>query len=177
MNAATRITIAISLAAACAALASPSARAQAEVAPDHFDAPDMVPFTEAQASTAAAPAAQAANLHYDGKVTLAHSVHCNGKSLAPGKYAVSLRSDGRTVQVSLKQGGRVVTLQGAAHANVRICDRGYLVVERRGNERRLQVIHAGAVQLVFAPEAGRTLSANAPATLEVLPLAFIATES
>jgi hypothetical protein len=173
MNAA-RITMAISF-AAFAALASPSARAQSEVAPDHFDSPDMVPFT--QANFVAAAPAQAANLHYDGKVTLAHRVHCNGKSLAPGKYAVSLRSDGSTVQVSLKQGAQVVTLQGAAHANVRSCDRGYLVVERRGNERRLQVIHAGSVQLVFARETGRTLAANAPATLEVLPVAFVAKES
>jgi len=166
MKATSRITIAIAL-GAFAALIGPSARAQSEVAPDHFDSPDMVPFDAAKPA-----AAQAANVEYTGQITLAHRVRVNGKSLASGNYAVSLRSDGKTVEMRLVRSGETVAVQTATYRNVPSTERGYVVLERRGNARRVSVIHAGSVQLVFAQELDGSARKTGAASLEVLPLAF-----
>jgi hypothetical protein len=171
MKAASKVTIAMVL-GACAALACPSARAQAEISPDHFDSPDMIPF----GAPTAAPPASAAALDYSGEVMLSHRVRVDGQSLAAGKYEVSLHSDGKTVELRLNRRGQTVAVQTVAYHNVPRTERGYLVVERRGNIRRLSVIHAGLLQLVFAPETSG-LRATGAASLEVLPLAFVATES
>jgi len=168
MNAASKITMAITL-GAFAALAAPAARAQAEVSPDQFDSPDMVPFA---APKAAAPKAamRVASVDYSGRVTLAHRVRVNGKTLPAGNYIVALHSDGKTVELRLNRRGETIAVQTVAYHKVPNAERGYLVVERRGNARRVSVIHAGTLQLVFAREAAGH-SAGA-ATLEVLPLAF-----
>lgn len=172
MKAVARITIAIAL-GVFAALASPSARAQSEIAPDHFDSPDMVPFD----SPKPAATVRVAHVEYSGQVTLDHRVRVDGRNLAPGNYAVSLRSDGRTVELRLNRSGETVAMHSAAYRNVPSTERGYLVVERRGNARRVSVIHAGSLQLVFAPEAGASRAANGAAMLEVLPMAVTVTES
>jgi hypothetical protein len=168
MNATTRITVAITLGAFAVAL-GPSARAQCEVAPDHFDSPDMVPFDPPKAAAASQPTA---SVEYSGKVTLSHRVRVNGKSIAPGQYAVSLRSDGKTVEVRLVRSGDTVATYTAIYRNVPSTERGYVVVERRGNVRRVSVIHAGSLQLVFARELDASARNTGAATLEVLPLAF-----
>lgn len=166
MKVASKVTIAMAL-GAFAVLACPGARAQSEISPDHFDSPEMVPF---DAPKAAAPASAAA-LDYSGEVTLAHRVRVNGKSVAAGNYRVSLHSDGKTVELRLKRRGQTVAVQTVAYHNAPSTERGYLVVERRGNARRVSVVHAGLLQLVFAPETSGPRGAGA-ASLEVLPLAF-----
>jgi hypothetical protein len=108
--------------------------------------------------------------HYQGKVTLSHRVRCNGTTLAPGKYEVSLQSDGRTVELSLNRRGRIVTVTGSAYNKALNTERGYLVVERRGNTRRLSVVHIGLVEVAFAPEKNAAQLPAGPASLEVLPL-------
>lgn len=174
MKAASKITMAITL-GALASLAAPAGRAQSEVSPDHFDAPDMVPFDTPRAATPTTAAAPAASLDYSGRITLAHRVRVNGKTLAAGNYGVALHSDGKTVELRLNRGRETVAVQTVAYRRVPNTERGYLVVERRGNARRVSVIHAGRLQLVFAPEA--SVRARGAATLEVLPLAFRAVES
>lgn len=173
MKVASKITMAITL-GALASLAAPTARAQSEVSPDHFDAPDMVPFDAPKAATQATAAAPAVSLDYSGRVTLAHRVRVNGKALAAGNYAVALHSDGKTVELRLNRRGETVAVQTVPYRRVPNTERGYLVVERRGNVRRVSMIHAGRLQLVFAPEASARTSGAA--TLEVLPLAFRAVE-
>jgi len=174
MNAASKITMAITL-GAFAALAAPAARAQAEVSPDHFDSPNMAPFAATRAAGAANTMTDAPSLDYAGKVTLEHAVRVNGKRLAAGNYVVVLHSDGKTVQLRLKRRGQTVAMQTVAYHTVASTERGYLVVERRGNTRRVSVIHAGALQLVFARETAAR--SGGAATLEVLPLAFRSVES
>jgi hypothetical protein len=169
MNAASKITMAIAL-GAFAALAAPAARAQSEVSPDHFDSSDMVPFDAPKVTTQTTVAAPAASLDYSGQVTLAHRVRVSGKTLAAGNYVVILHSDGKMVELRLNRRGETVAVQTVAYRSVRSTERGYVVVERRGNARRVSVIHAGRLQLVFAPEA--SVRARGAATLEVLPLAF-----
>src|SRR5438309_8431567 len=82
-------------------LAAPSARAQAEIDPDHFDSPNMVPFDRPQ--TKANSEAAVATFRYEGRFNLPYTVHCNGKSLRPGRYSISLRADGKVGQATLNQ--------------------------------------------------------------------------
>jgi hypothetical protein len=152
--------------AAVGALLAPSLRAQSEIAPDHFDSPDMVPFNQPKLQATAKPVSS----HYQGKVTLSHRVRCNGTTLAPGNYQVSLRSNGSTVELSLNRRGRVVTMTGTAYEEAINTERGYVVVERRGNARRLSVVHIGLVEVAFAPEKSAAQTPAGPASLEVLPL-------
>jgi len=173
MNATSKITMAITL-GAFAALAAPAARAQSEVSPDHFDS-DMASFDARRAATQTTGVAHAASVDYSGRVTLAHRVRVNGKTLAAGNYVVALHSDGKTVELRLNRRGETVAVQTVAYRSVPSAEWGYLVVERRGNARRVSVIHAGRLQLVFAPEA--SVRARGAATLEVLPLAFRVAES
>jgi hypothetical protein len=165
MNAASRMIMVAGL-AALGAVAVPSVRAQAELAPDHFDSPDMLPFDQPQLQATAKPVSG----HYQGKMTLAHRVRCNGATLAPGKYEVSLQSDGKTVEVTLNHRGRIVTVKGQAYEKPLNTERGYVVVERRGNARRLSVVHVGLVEVAFAPERSTTRASARAASLEVLPL-------
>jgi hypothetical protein len=165
MNAASRMIILTGL-AALGVLVAPGARAQSEVAPDHFDSPGMVPFDQSKAQ----PMPKAVSSHYQGKVTLSHRVRCNGATLAPGKYEVSLQSDGRTVELRLRRSGQIVIVQGTAYQEPLNTERGYVVVERRGNSRRLSVIHVGLVEVGFASDQGSAHVASGPASLEVLPL-------
>jgi hypothetical protein len=165
MNATSRIILIAGL-AAMSALVAPSVRAQAEIAPDHFESPDAVPFDPVKL----APTVKSVSGRYQGKVTLSHRVRCNGTTLAPGNYRVSLQSDGRTVELSLNRRGRIVTLTGLAYDKALNTERGYLVVERRGNTRRLSVVHIGLVEVAFAPERSAARMPAGPASLEVLPL-------
>jgi hypothetical protein len=165
MNVTSRMIIAAGF-AALGALVAPGVRAQAEIAPDHFDSPNLVPFEQPKAQ----PTMQAISGRYQGRVTLSHRVRCNGTTLAPGKYEVSLQSDGRTVELSLNHRGRTITVTGTAYEKPLNTERGYLVVERRGNARRLSVIHMGLVEAGFAPENSATRRPAGPASLEVLPL-------
>src|SRR5579863_2613761 len=76
------------------------AYAQFEIDPDHFDTP--------------AESTPALKTHYEGKFTLPYTVQCHGRSLPPGKYSVSLDSDGRTGQATLLGKGQAITIQGIA---------------------------------------------------------------
>jgi hypothetical protein len=165
MNAASRTIVAAGF-AALGALVVPSVRAQSEIAPDHFYSPSMVPFDQPKAQ----PVVKLVTGHYQGKVTLSHRVRCNGTTLAPGKYQVSLRSDGTIVELSLNRRGRVITVTGTAYEKALNTERGYVVVERRGNARRLSVVHVGLVEVAFAPEKSSAPKQAGPASLEVLPL-------
>ena len=69
----------------CSFMLGPSrACAQAEIDPDHFDSANTEPVRQLVRV-----------IRYDDTFSLPYSVRCNGKQLAPGKYSISLRSDGK----------------------------------------------------------------------------------
>lgn len=125
-------------------LAGPHAYAQFEIAPDHFEArePDLQP---SKANTLS----QSAKIQYVGDVTLPYTLQCNDRTLPPGKYSVSLHSDGRTARVTLNRKGAAVTLQGVAHRQNRYRGGEALVMERNGGQYRLSAIHLAQLDLVF----------------------------
>ena len=110
------------------------AHAQFEIDPDHFETTDTP--------------TRAAKMHYEGKVTLPYTVQCKGRSLPPGKYSVSLDSDGMTGQVTLLRKGQVLRIQGVAQRQSHQL-RNSLVVERNGGLPQLSMIHASAMDLKF----------------------------
>ena len=58
------------------ALGAPPARAQFEIDPDHFEGPNTEPLGKVKADTSS----NVGTIRYDGKVRLAHTVECHGKS-------------------------------------------------------------------------------------------------
>jgi len=124
------------------------AHAQFEVDPDHFETTEG-PTPKAQ-------------MHYEGKVTLPYTVLCDGRSLPPGKYSVSLDSDGRTGQLTMLREGKAFRIQGVAQKQIHQAPNS-LVVERSGGLPELSLIHAYPMDLKFAdgikqkPGAGRTV--------------------
>jgi hypothetical protein len=119
---------------------------QAEIAPDHYEATDS---QSAPAKTAAKT--KAVLIHYEGNFTLRYSVQCEGRSLRPGDYLVSLDSDGSTVRVTLNRRDQAVKFEGAAEKQPRYRGRDALLVERSGDNRQLSAIHIAQLELVLHP--------------------------
>jgi hypothetical protein len=116
-------------------IGSSRAHAQFEIDPDHFETTDT-PTTKAQ-------------MHYEGKVTLPYAVLCDGRSLPPGKYSVSLDSDGRTGQLTMLRGGRAFRMQGIAQKQDHPA-RNSLVVARDMGLPHLSLVHVYSMDLKFA---------------------------
>ena len=151
-----------------AALGGPSARAQSEIDPDHFESSNVEPFERAKINTSS----EARAMHYDGKFTLPYTVQCRGKSLPPGRYSVSLHSDGKIGQATLKQRGRAIGIPGVVHKQAHKYGSDTLVVvELNGKTRRLSAIQVAELDLVFEPKLPiESLSDRKPRRFEKLPL-------
>ncbi len=128
-------------------LAAPSARAQFEIDPDHFDSPNMVPFD--QPKTKANSEAAAAIVRYEGRFSLPYSVQCDGKSLRPGKYSISLRADGNVGQATLNQKGETIGIGGVVRKHPRKAGRDILVVELNRGTRNLSEIQIAQLDLIL----------------------------
>jgi hypothetical protein len=148
-----------------AALGAASARAQ-EVDPDHFELSNVKPNEEARTNASGEEAA----IRYDGKVTLPYTVQCSGKSLPPGKYSVSLHSEGKIVQATLKQKDQVVAVLATAYKQARKYESDALLVERKGKMRRLSAIQVAQLSLVFEPKPPIENSDGKPGRVEKLLL-------
>ena len=129
------------------ALGAPPARAQFEIDPDHFAAPNMEPFGKVKTDTSNVGA-----IRYDGKFRLAHTVECNGKSLRPGRYSVSLRYDGKVARATLNRDGRTIGIGGVAHRQAHRPGSDALIVELQGTTRRLSAIEVAKLDFVLDPE-------------------------
>jgi hypothetical protein len=127
------------------ALGGSPARAQSEVAPDHFESSNVEPFKKPK-TTASSEAA----IRYDGQFTLPYTVECIGKSLPPGRYSVSLHSDGKIGQATLKQRGRAIGIPGVVYKQTQKNGSDALVVELSGKTRKLTAIQVA--ELVFEPK-------------------------
>jgi len=140
------------------------AYAQSEVAPDHFESQTVEPFGKANPS-------QASFIRYDGRFRLPYAVQCNGKSLRPGKYSVSLRSDGQVGRAMLNQKGLAIGIMGVIRNQTQKSGDGALIIEHTGKVRRLSVIQVAGLDLVFDPEIQlKSASGNKTQRIERLTL-------
>lgn len=129
-----------------AAFGGSLAWAQSEVAPDHFELSNVEPFDKPKTNASGEVKA----ISYDGKFTLPYTVQCSGKSLPPGKYSVSLHSDGKIAKAILMQRGRAIGIPGVVRKQEQESGSNALVVELNGKTRRLKAIQVA--QLVFEPK-------------------------
>ena len=146
--------------------ANSTERGQAEIAPDHYEASD----------SQSGPAKAAANtkavlIHYEGTFTLRYSVQCEGRSLRPGDYVVSLDSDGSTVRVTLNRRDQAVKIEGVPEKQPRYRDRDALLVQRSGDNRELSAIHIAHLELLLHPgRKGEEPEDTILRNIEVLPV-------
>ena len=134
-----------------ATVATPRAYAQSEIDPDHFDSPNTEPFS--QSKTKVDVDAVMGKVRFRGKVNLPYSLRCTGKRFLPGRYSISLRSDGKTGQATLTQTGQTFEIAGVVRQlRADTHARDTLLVERIGKAHRLAAIHVGEMELVFAAD-------------------------
>jgi len=146
--------------------ASP-APAQFEIDPDHFEASNTEPFDKVKTDTTS----DVGTIRYDGEFRLAHTVQCNGKSLHPGRYSVSLRYDGKVARATLNRGGRTIGIGGVVHRQAHRRGNDALLVELQGTTRRLSAIQIAKLDFVLDPGPQTKNSAHSePGRLERLPL-------
>jgi len=146
---------------------APPARAQSEIDPDHFESPDMEPFDKVKTDVSS----DVETIRYDGKFRLAYTVQCNGKSLRPGRYSVSLRYDGKVARATLDQDGQSIGIGGVVHKRVHRQGNDALIVELKGTTRRLSAIQVAKLDFVLDPEPQiKNSTHSAPGRLERLPL-------
>jgi hypothetical protein len=132
---------------ASAILGASCAQAQSEVDPDHFDSPNTEPMPQPKA-----PAnTRIDTIRYEGQFTLPHEVRCNGISLLPGKYSVSLRSNGKVGQATLNRKGYATEIAGIVETQS-AKRRNEVIVENNGKGRALSVIRVSGFDFVFDPK-------------------------
>jgi hypothetical protein len=151
------------------ALGNPSALAQQEIDPDHFDSPNREPNRQPNAADS-----KARVIRYHGTFSLPYSVLCNGKKLTPGEYSISLRSNGDVGQTTLTQDGHAVERAGVVRrAAYKQPDE--VVVEDSKNGRTLSVVRVSGFDFVFDPKhlADRSPESR-PTRVEKLPLTMVA---
>ena len=142
------------------------AQGQAEIDPDHYEVGDSQSRpAKAAAKTKAVP------IHYEGNFTLRYSVQCEGRSLRPGDYLVSLDSDGSTVRVTLNRRDQAVKIEGVPEKQPRHRGGDALLVQRRGDNRELSAIHIAHLELLLHPgRQGEQPKDKSLANVEVLPV-------
>jgi len=128
------------------ALESPRAYAQADVAPDYYPI-GSDPEPQPQPKTSAPD--DLSKVHYEGNFVLPYSVQCYRGSLYPGKYSISVDSEGAVVWVTLNRKGHRLRIEGTRQRQERNRSRNVLVVERKGATRQLSVIQLATWNLVF----------------------------
>lgn len=149
------------------ALGAPPARAQSEIDPDHFEAPNTEPFDKVKIDTGS----DVATIRYEGKFRLAHTAQCNGKSLRPGRYSVSLRYDGKVALATLNQDGQTIGIEGVVHRQAHRKGNDALIVEVKGTRRRLSAIQVAKLDFVLDLEPQiKNSTPSEPGRLERLPL-------
>jgi hypothetical protein len=130
-----------------AALGCSVARAQSEIAPDHFESPNTEPFPQPKTK----PDNKALSVRYDAEVALPYKLQCHGKTLPPGTYSISLHSEGSSGQVmaTFRQKDQVVGMTGVVRMGPHKLRRDALVVELSGKTRRLLAVQIAELELAF----------------------------
>jgi hypothetical protein len=92
------------------ALGRTGAFAQQEIDPDHFDSPGTEPPDQPKSGQGNGSATR-----YDGNFALLYAARCSGKQLAPGRYSVTLRSDGNIGHGVLKSKSHFTEITSVIH--------------------------------------------------------------
>lgn len=171
MKVITFIRILVTL-AILSAIGVSAAFAQSEIDPDHFDSPNTESIPQPRTAES-----RVAATRYDGAFSLPYQVQCNGKRLAPGKYSVSVRFNGKVWQATLNQKGHTIEIAAVVAAEARKPHDQrdeVVVVENDRKVRTLSVVRVSGFDFVFDAKPRRDpLQDNKPARTEKLPLAVI----
>jgi hypothetical protein len=152
------------------ALEGTGAYAQAEIDPDHFDSPNTEPFDQPETAQNQVSASR-----YDGNFSLPYVVQCSGKKLAPGKYSVSLRSDGKVGHGVLKSKSQSIEITSVVHSQGSKRGTDGVVVGSKGEVRTLSAIQVAGVNFVFdSIFTVNTSSSSKKKHVETLPLTLMA---
>ena len=127
---------------ALAVLGTVSGAAQFETNPDHFEFPGAQPFPQPRN-------VNQSSKQYNANFTLPYAVECKGTSLPAGQYSVSIRSEGKLGQATLKGVGRELGFRGLVREPNHGPKGDALIVELSGKIHRLAAIHIAALDLVF----------------------------
>jgi hypothetical protein len=148
------------------------AYAQSEIDPDHFDSPNTESIPQPRTADS-----RVAATRYEGAFSLPYQVQCNGKRLAPGKYSVSVRFNGKVWQATLNQKGHAIEIAAVVAAEARKPHNErdeVVVIESDKKVRTLSVVRVSGFDFVFGAKPRRDpLQDNKPAPTEKLPLAVI----
>lgn len=157
-------------AALALALGGPGANAQQEIDPDHFDSPNTQPIPQPRAADRKVKV-----VGYHGSFSLPYTVLCSGKKLAPGKYSISLRSQGNVGQATLNQKGHAIDVAAAVQRGTSQQRDEVVVVENNKNGQTLSLVRVRGLDFVFDPKGWADPSADSrPTGAERLPLTVIA---
>ena len=142
------------------------AYAQSEIDPDHFDSPNTEPFPQPKGL-----ASQVQAISYKGNFSLPYTAQCSGKKLSPGKYSISLSSNGAAAEFILMRNGHIVETGGLLQTERLGHGRDALILGRGRKMRSLSAIHVAGSDFVFtaSPETER-VSDNRPGGIQTLPL-------
>jgi hypothetical protein len=145
------------------------AYAQSEIDPDHFDSPNTEPIPQPRTVDSKVRATR-----YNGTFSLPYSVLCNGKKLAPGKYSISLRSDGNAGQATLNQKGHAIEIARVVQTAAPKQRDEVVVEENNKNGRTLSFVRVSGFDFVFDPKHSADPSSHSrPTRAKKLPLTVV----
>ncbi len=122
-------------------------RAQAEVTPDFYELSNTEATMTAQQEPTAKRQQQAAE--FQGKVSLPYAIECSGKSLTPGQYSVSVKTDGTNRLVSIRRNGQVVSVVAREASQSAANGQSALLVRRAGRAHKLQAVYVEELNVVL----------------------------
>ena len=126
---------------------SSCAYSQSEIDPDHFDSPNTEPIPQPGTVTS-----KVTEFRYDGTFSLPYSVLCNGKKLAAGQYAISVRFDGKVGHATLNQSGHAIEIARVVPTKASKQHDQIVVVENIKKERTLSLVRVRGFDFAFDPK-------------------------
>lgn len=128
-------TLAAALGLAC--LLPATARAQADTLPD----PDFFRISSAETAAAQTAPFARAKADFTGKFLLNYEVKCSGKTLRPGQYLLSVKSEGTRRVITIHGSGTDVNIQVRAASANRVASHSSLLVRKSGEGRRVEAVY------------------------------------
>jgi hypothetical protein len=143
-------------------LGASRASAQAEIDPDHFDSPNAQPIPQLVRL-----------LRYDGAFSLPYSVLCNGKRLAPGKYSISFRFEGKVGRAILNQENHAIEIAPVVQTEASKQRDEVVVVENNRTGPTISVVRVSGFDFVFDAKDSADPPGGSPERTKKLPLKVI----
>lgn len=141
-----------------------TAHAQSDMSPDEY-AFSAVEVTVAQPVQTAN--AQAAKADFEGKVSLPYAVKCGNKNLKPGRYSLSVKSEGTSQVVTINGGGQNMNMPVREVSTHRVTSQSALLVRKSGEGRKLEAVYVDGLKATLYLEAS---TKEGQAGIERLPI-------